>query len=39
MATHTPIPFWLSLPWREACAWGASVVEIQAVDRAQAGTG
>jgi hypothetical protein len=33
MATHTPIPHWLSLPWRETCAWAQTVVEIQIADR------
>jgi hypothetical protein len=34
MATYTPIPYWLSLPWAEACAWSSAVAKIQAEDRA-----
>lgn len=28
MATYTPIPYWLSLPWIESCSWAASVLEM-----------
>jgi len=39
MATHTPIPYWLSLPWADACAWARTVVDIQLEDRAAAERG
>ncbi len=28
MVTHTPIPYWMSLPWADARAWAESVIEI-----------
>lgn len=34
MATYTPIPYWLSLPWVATRAWAATVAEVQAEDRA-----
>jgi hypothetical protein len=37
MATYTPIPVWLSMPWPEVCAWAETVVELQQADRAAAG--
>ncbi len=39
MATHTPIPHWLSLPWLETCAWYATVAGIQADDHRTGGAG
>jgi hypothetical protein len=36
MHTYTPIPYWLSLPWREACAWAETVVQVLADQRAAA---
>lgn len=33
MATHTPIPYWLSLPWGEVRAWSDTIVEIEREDR------
>jgi hypothetical protein len=30
MATHTPIPYWLSLPLRELFGWVEVAVEVQA---------
>jgi hypothetical protein len=38
MATYTPIPYWLSLPWVETRAWSATVVRIQK-SRAPEGVG
>lgn len=32
MATYTPIPYWLSLPWGEACAWSKTVLRVQNED-------
>jgi hypothetical protein len=32
MATHTPIPYWLSLRWAETRAWSETVVQIQSED-------
>jgi hypothetical protein len=29
MVTYTPIPYWLSLPWVDACAWSAVVLQVQ----------
>lgn len=29
MATQTPIPFWLSMPYAEACAWSHTIARIQ----------
>lgn len=26
--THTPIPYWLSLPWREVRSWDAAVADL-----------
>lgn len=33
MATYTPIPYWLSLPWVEVCEWAATIVQIQGEER------
>lgn len=33
MVTYTPIPYWLSLPWVETCAWSATVLRVQEEDR------
>lgn len=32
MSTHTPIPYWLSMPWAEARAWFHTVVQIENED-------
>lgn len=32
MATHTPIPYWLSLTVGDVYAWNATVVQIQTDD-------
>jgi hypothetical protein len=32
MWTNTPIPHWLSLPWRETRAWSAAVLELKRAD-------
>lgn len=37
MATYTPIPHWLSLPWRETCAWAETVLQIQGEDAPRSG--
>jgi hypothetical protein len=26
MVTYTPIPYFLSLPWAEACTWAAEIL-------------
>jgi len=39
MSTHTPIPYWMSLPWAETCAWVDAVIEVQAEDRTSASPG
>jgi hypothetical protein len=30
MATHTPITFWLSMTYRDACTWSHTIAKIQA---------
>jgi hypothetical protein len=37
MATYTPIPYWLSLPWVKTCAWSRRIERIQRDDRVKAG--
>ena len=37
MSTHTPIPYWLSLPWCDVCSWADAVGEVLREDRAAAG--
>jgi hypothetical protein len=32
MVTYTPIPYWMSLPWVDACAWSNTVAAIQDED-------
>jgi hypothetical protein len=32
MVLHTPIPYWLSLPWAETCTWSAKANQVQAED-------
>jgi len=34
MATHTPIPYWLSMPWTEARSWADTVLRVQDEDAA-----
>jgi hypothetical protein len=34
MVTYTPIPYWLSLPWGDVCAWSRTVKQVQDDDRA-----
>jgi hypothetical protein len=29
MSTHTPIVYWLSMPWTEACDWLLTVAELE----------
>lgn len=29
MATYTPIPYWLGLPWSEVCEWSHVIADIQ----------
>jgi hypothetical protein len=28
MSTYTPIPYWLDLPWMDACAWNGTVAAV-----------
>jgi len=37
MATYTPIPYWLSMPWVDACAWSHTIAKIHAEIPAGAG--
>lgn len=32
MWTNTPIPYWLSLPWRELRAWANTALELKRAD-------
>ncbi len=35
MVLHTPLPYFLSLPWREVCAWAETVDVIRKKDAAE----
>jgi hypothetical protein len=37
MATYTEIPYWMSKPWGEVCAWSRTVRRIQDADRTPGG--
>jgi hypothetical protein len=39
MATHTPIPYWLSMSWLDVIAWSDTVGEVQREDREAAERG
>jgi hypothetical protein len=34
METHTPIPYWLSMPWVAARVWSSTVIKIHRDDQA-----